>query len=123
MNTNGDINVYFNSACPICKAGIEAQKNKKSTCDIVWNDLHLENSLSEKLGRELALARKYLHATDDRGERHVGVDAFILLWENSPQDNWKAKLLSLPVIKEFSQAGYFIFANLLYGFNIAMKNW
>ena len=117
------LNVYFNSACPICNAGIVSQKNKSTDCPIQWKDVHKNNLLVDELNEELSQVRKYLHVTDGHNQQYIGIEAFILLWKNSPKENWKAKLFSLPIIKQFSQLGYYAFANYLYVWNQHKKNW
>ena len=34
MNGKPNMYVYYNSACPVCKAGIEGQMKKASACEI-----------------------------------------------------------------------------------------
>jgi hypothetical protein len=53
MNDKAKIKVYYNSACPVCKAGIESQKGKESSCEIQWNDVHQHHDLVS----EAALSR------------------------------------------------------------------
>jgi len=118
-----ELNVYFNSACPVCNAGINSQKNKSTACTIQWKDVHEDNLLVDELNRELSTVRKYLHITDSNNQHHVGIDAFILLWKNSPKEKWKAKLFSLPAIKQLFQLTYYAFANCLYAWNKLKKNW
>jgi predicted DCC family thiol-disulfide oxidoreductase YuxK len=117
------LNVYFNGACPVCKAGINSQKSKSTACVIEWKDVHQENNLADEINKDLSTVRKYLHVTDSEAKQHIGINAFILLWKNSPKERWKAKLFSLPIITQFAQLGYYIFANILYCWNKSVKNW
>lgn len=122
MNAN-KVNVYYNSACPVCKAGINSQKGKSLGCEIDWNDVHRNNELVDQIDRSLPTVRKYLHLTDQHGQLKVGMEAFLVLWKNSPREQWLYRFFSLPVVRQLSQAAYFVFANLLYGWNRLMKNW
>ena len=125
--------VYYNSACPVCKAGIEYQKGKAQQADIFWGDIHLDKRLLEnvspdldKLGLNnlsLETLRKYLHVTDQQGEVHIGIDAFIVIWRNSDKQVWLANMFSLPILKSIAKTGYFIFANILYHWNRWQKHW
>jgi len=117
------LNVYFNSACPVCNAGITSQKNKSTACAIQWKDVHQDTRLANDLGKDISIVRKYLHVTDKNNQHHIGIDAFILLWENSPKERWKVTFFSLPLINQLSQFGYYGFANLLYAWNKLRKNW
>ncbi len=117
------LNVYFNSACPVCNAGINSQKNKSKACQIQWKDVHEDNLLVDELKENLSTVRKYLHVTDKNNQQYIGIDAFILLWKNSPKEQWKAQFFALPIVRHFSQFGYYIFANCLYVWNKLRKNW
>lgn len=116
------IQVYYNSACPVCSTGIDWQKNKKSDCEILWKNIHTDNRLVDEINEELKVVRKYLHLTDN-DRLYIGFEAFIRLWENSPTEVWKAKVFSLPVIKHVSISAYYVFANVLYFWNKLGKKW
>ena len=100
MTTKPKMNVYYNSACPVCNAGIEGQKGKESTCDIQWNDIHKHNELAAEVSAKLEFARERLHLVDEQGNLQVGFEAFLALWRNSPTETWKAKILSAPIIRQ-----------------------
>ena len=118
-----EISVYYNSACPVCNAGINAQKGKSTACAINWKDVHSNNELAQEIKIDLPTIRKYLHLRDHNGSLKIGINAFIILWRKSPSEQWKASLFSLPLITQLARVGYFIFANLLYGWNRMMRNW
>lgn len=120
---NKELSVYYNSACPVCDAGINSQKSKTTSCSVAWNDIHTDNSYAHEVDAEVDTIRKYLHVMDSEGQTHIGIDAFIQLWKYSPLEQWKAKLISLPLIKPIARAAYFAFANLLFTWNRAVRNW
>jgi len=115
--------VYYNSACPVCKAGIEGQMGKSSICEIQWLDVHSDNQKVAEVGADLEYVRKRLHAVDANGNLQVGFNAFLAIWRNSPNETWKARLLGLPLIKPFCEASYNLFAAALYKWNRAKKHW
>lgn len=117
------LSVYFNSACPVCNKGINGQKDKTAICPIIWKDVHKDKMLVNELDKSISTVRKYLHVTDKNNQQHIGIDAFILLWENSPKEQFKATLFKLPLIKQLAKFGYFIFANGLYFWNKTAKRW
>lgn len=123
MNEISKIKVYYNSACPVCDAGINAQKNKSSECAIDWNDIHTNNELVQDVGDDIEYVRERLHVVDENDEVFVGINAFIAIWRHSPKERWKAKLLSLPIIKPFANCAYNIFARLLYQWNRKRSSW
>jgi predicted DCC family thiol-disulfide oxidoreductase YuxK len=123
MNEISKIKVYYNSACPVCDAGINAQKNKSSECAIDWNDIHTNNELVQDVSDNIEYVRERLHVVDENDEVFVGINAFIAIWRHSPKERWKAKLLSLPIIKPFANCAYNIFARLLYQWNRKRSSW
>lgn len=117
------LKVYYNSACPVCKAGIEYQKGKMQGCAIEWKDVHLNNKLVTEIRTEIEYVRERLHAVDEQGQLYVGFDAFLVIWQHSPHENWKAKLMGLPVVKQLGRIAYNLFAAMLYKWNLAKKHW
>ena len=115
--------VYFNSACPVCNAGINAQKSKTTECNVSWNDIHTNKLYAKEADPDINVVRKYLHVIDYSGQKHIGIDAFIQLWKYSPHEQWKAKLFALPIINSVAKTGYFVFANMLFSWNRLMRNW
>ena len=125
--TKMPVSVYYNSACTVCRSGINMQMNKMALCCVEWKDVHSDNGLVKELNEgpdtvRLTTIRKYLYVTHEK-KIYVGVNAFIKLWENSPKETWKARVVSLPVVKQFFVYAYYIFANVLYCFNKVNKKW
>ena len=91
--------VYYNSACPVCAAGIAYQKKvlKAGASSLEWIDVHSDNEAVENLDADLAFVRERLHVTDAEGKKHVGADAFTALWALSPRQRWLSQIGRLPV--------------------------
>lgn len=117
------IKVYYNSACPVCNAGISSQKEKMMGCNIQWTDVHTEADVYREISSDLEFVRERLHAVDERGEIKVGIEAFEVIWRNSPGERWKAGIISLPVIKQICSVLYNLFARLLYKWNRWKHHW
>ncbi|BAN50889.1 DUF393 domain-containing protein [Metapseudomonas resinovorans] len=117
------IKVYYNSACPVCKAGIEGQMGKTTACQVEWADVHRDNDAVIEIGENLEYVRERLHLVDEQGVKRMGMDAFIVLWRHSPGERWKARLFSLPLIHGAAQLAYKAFARLLYRWNKAKRHW
>lgn len=117
------IKVYYNSACPVCKAGIEGQKGRTTACQVEWTDIHQDNRAVEEIGENLEYVRERLHLVDEQGIKRMGVDAFIVLWRHSPRERWKARLFSLPLVHGLAQLAYKAFARVLYRWNRATHHW
>ena len=123
MREEPRIKVYYNSACPVCNAGISSQKKKPASCEVVWADVHLDNELVTDINADLEFVRERLHVIDENGDLQVGYNAFIAIWRNSESERWKAKVSSIPGIRQILTLGYNIFARLLYKWNTAKDHW
>lgn len=122
LNT-GEIKVYYNSACPVCDAGISAQKDKMSACAVQWKDINSDTQARGEIPVKLEFVRERLHVIDENGKLNVGINAFAVIWRHSPNERWKANLIALPIIKPISVIAYNIFARLLYRWNIRKGHW
>lgn len=118
--------VYYNSACPVCNAGIKDQRQRMEACgikDIEWIDVHAHPEAAEEVGAPLEQVRERLHVKSPDGQLDVGADAFTRLWSQTPGQHWLAQLLRLPVLKQLTHLTYNIFARLLYRWNRAKRHW
>lgn len=118
--------VYYNSACPVCKAGINDQRQRMESYDIQdieWIDVHTNPDAAAEVGSSLEQVRERLVVKDTTGKLNIGADAFIYLWLQTPSLRWLAKLMQLPLIHKLFQLSYNGFARLLYRWNRAKKHW
>lgn len=123
MSEREGIRVYYNSACPVCNAGIKRQKRLMAGCPVVWKDVHADEAAREEIPAELEFVRERLHAVDWNGDLQVGFDAFLAIWRRSPGERWKAQLFGLPVIRQLATLGYNAFARALYRWNRHKARW
>lgn len=123
MSDDNKLQVYYNSACPVCRAGIEKQKDKMQDFEVAWKDVNTDDKLTTEIDSDLEFVRERLHVVDENGDLQVGFDAFIAIWRNSPNEKWKSKLLGLPIIKQLGRTVYNIFAFLLYKWNRSKMHW
>lgn len=118
--------VYYNSACPVCNAGIKDQRRRMQECgvnDIEWVDVHNNPDAVSEVGSSLEQVRERLYVKDDQGRLNIGADAFIHLWQQTPSQHWLARLFQLPVIRSLARTAYNGFAWLLYRWNRALRHW
>jgi predicted DCC family thiol-disulfide oxidoreductase YuxK len=79
--------VYYNSACPVCDAGIKDQRQRMEACgvkDVEWIDIHTHPEAVEEVGAPLEQVRERLHVKAEDGRLDVGADAFARLWSITP---------------------------------------
>ena len=71
----------------------------------------------------LEQVRERLHVCDADGNMHIGIDAFIYLWQQTTKQRWLAYCVRLPIIYQLSRLIYNGFAKGLYVWNRALKHW
>lgn len=120
MNTP-DTTLYYNSACPVCNAGVCYQKRQMQGRTVAFIDVHTRPDIAEELGIDLELLRERLHVKDPSGQMHVGDAAFIALWAENDGQRWLAR-----VARPFSWLTgplYKLVARVLYRWNRRRGHW
>ena len=117
--------VYYNSACPVCAAGIEQQQRKLEGCDleVEWIDVHSNNEAVTQIGADLEFVRKRLHVVGDSGTIQVGSNAFSALWKLTPGQRRLARVSNLPIFRDVFRWLYNGFAAVLYRWNRLNGRW
>ncbi|MES2889067.1 MAG: DUF393 domain-containing protein [Pseudomonadota bacterium] len=113
--------VYYNSACPVCDAGIEAQRRRMPGVQVDWIDVHTQPESTEALGTSLASVRERLHLRDAQGQVHVGLDALAWLWAQTPRQRplaWLARRTAW-----LGRPAYRCLARWLYRWNRSQGHW
>lgn len=117
--------VFYNSACPVCDAGIARQRRllgaRAETLE--WIDVHADNDAADELSADLEFVRERLHVVDAAGALHVGADAFNALFEITPTQRWLARIGRLPLLRELFRWSYNAFAARLYRWNRTKGRW
>lgn len=124
--SNPNLKVYYNSACPVCKAGIESQRGTMAKRDIrsgvEWIDIACNAQIVDALGLNIDQVRHSLHVA--RGSAMlVGADAFVALARETPGQRWLSSVFGNPVMLPLSRFVYNRFADLLYWWNIRRGRW
>jgi predicted DCC family thiol-disulfide oxidoreductase YuxK len=104
------ITVFYDGKCGLCRREIEHYKRIAPDDVFDWKDITVDSSSLEKLGISYADGLKLLHVTDTKGNLHIGVDAFILIWKQLPRWRILAAITSLPFVRFVAAKSYGIFA-------------
>ncbi len=119
------LTVWYNTRCPVCKAGIDWQRNRLLRAvragDITFKDINFEPDALAAYGARLDDIRRRLHATDATGALFIGADCAREIWRRTPGDAWLYWLArcSGPV----GRWAYDGFADLLYTWNKKRGHW
>ncbi len=121
------LTVWYNTRCPVCNAGIDAQKNKlialvKSGA-IAFRDVNLEPDVLHRFGASLEDIRRRLHAVDGSGRLLTGADVAVAVWRITPGQGWLATVFGNPIMLPLVRFGYDRFADVLYAWNRRKGHW
>lgn len=105
------ITVFYDGKCGLCSKEINYYRKIAPSGIFDWQDITESAGDLNKEGISLAEGLKLLHAKDNNGKMHVGVDAFILIWRQLRHWRILAILVSLPLIKQIANLIYRVFAN------------
>ncbi|EDP65709.1 Putative thiol-disulphide oxidoreductase DCC [alpha proteobacterium BAL199] len=117
--------VYYNSACPVCAAGIAGQRGKLDACpvDVEWIDVHSDNAAAAEICGDLEFVRERLHVVDAAGRTRVGAEAFEALWALTPGQQGLARISALPIVRPLLRWSYYGVAAILYRWNRLNGRW
>jgi predicted DCC family thiol-disulfide oxidoreductase YuxK len=119
------VRVYYNSACPVCDAGIKDQRQRMESCgkEVEWIDIHNDAEAVCEIGAQREFVRERLHVVDEQGDVKIGADAFEVLWRHTPGQGLWARIIRLPVLRVLARWLYNGFAACLYAWNRARRRW
>jgi predicted DCC family thiol-disulfide oxidoreductase YuxK len=105
------IKVFYDGKCGLCSREINHYRKIAPDGIFEWQDITENFDGLTKQGISLSEGLKLLHAMDNNGKIHIGVEAFILIWEQLKRWKVLAILISLPVIKQIANYVYTAFAD------------
>ena len=83
--------VYFDGKCGLCSKEIRYYQKIAPKGVFEWQDIAHDAAPLKALNISQADALRLLHASDKTGKMHIGVDAFILIW-NELSVGWRLYL-------------------------------
>lgn len=104
------ITVFYDGKCGLCRREIEHYKHIAPEGIFIWQDITANASTLESLGIAYADGLKLLHAQDAQGKIHIGVDAFLLIWQQMPRWRILAIIVAAPFIRPLVNIIYRCFA-------------
>jgi predicted DCC family thiol-disulfide oxidoreductase YuxK len=104
------ITVFYDGKCSLCSKEINLYRKIALDGTFDWQDITEFADDLKKEGISLSEGLKLLHAKDKKGQLHIGVDAFILIWKQLKRWRILAALIGLPVIRQIANIAYSAFA-------------
>lgn len=98
--------VYYDGACPLCRAEIATYQAQSQGLAMKWVDASAcdPTELGPGLDRDRALAR--MHVRTAQGDLVQGAAAFVALWEAMPGWRWAARIGRWPGVLPVLEWGY-----------------
>lgn len=105
------ITVFYDGKCGLCAREIDHYRTIAPSGVFDWQDITESDEALKQEGISVSKALKLLHAKDQQGQMHIGVDAFILIWSHLKRWRMLAVFVRLPVIRQIANFAYRKFAN------------
>lgn len=119
------LEIFYNSACPVCAAGINNQRQRMNQMDgdAAWKDIAADENLVCEIGATLDTVRHSLHVRDESGAIFIGADAIARLMLETPGQRWLGRLMMWPLLRPLSRWLYDRFADQLFAWNKRHGRW
>lgn len=121
MHQESKLTVYYNSACPVCEAGICYQRKLMSNQNVAWIDIHTQTDEFNQSGLDLERVREQLHVLDADGNLLIGDLALASLWQRTPRQRMLAQIVKYA--RFITKPAYILFAKCLYRWNRYRGHW
>jgi predicted DCC family thiol-disulfide oxidoreductase YuxK len=105
------LTVYYDGKCGLCRREIEYYKNIAPADSFVWLDIANDPTSLAEFHLSQADALRRLHAHDASGVMHVGVAAFVAIWQRLAYWRYLALLMKLPLVLPLATIIYNRFAD------------
>jgi predicted DCC family thiol-disulfide oxidoreductase YuxK len=121
--------LYYNSACPVCRTGIEQQRARmdgllpEGSDAIAWCDIAVSPEAAGEIDKSVDQIRHSLHMVDENGRLLVGADVAIAVWRLTPGEAWVAALAGNALTRPLTRFVYDRFADILFAWNRWKGHW
>ena len=105
------IKVFYDGKCGLCSKEINYYKRTAPKNIFEWHDIASNPNKLNDIRISQYDALMYLHATDQKSNLKIGVDAFILIWDKLKYWKILSILVRTPIIYSIAKITYKLFAN------------
>ena len=110
----GKPTVFYDGECPLCSKEIAHYRRVDKANKLNWVDLTKNDVLLAEAGINYHAAMRRLHCIDAYGEKKIGVDAFLVVWEHMPKYRHLANVIKALYLRRPLNFLYNRFANYRY---------
>ena len=96
------ISVFYDGKCGMCRREIAHYQKIAEAGKFQWVDIARDKDALISFNIAQAEALLYLHALDQSNRVHVGIDAFVLIWNNLPRWWILGLIFRNSVLKKFA---------------------
>ncbi len=107
-----NLNVYYDGLCHLCSREINHYKGMKGSEKINFIDITTSAFDAATEGLDPAEIHKTMHVRNKFGHIHVGIDAFIAIWEELPALRFLAPMARVRPVHLVLRSFYAIFAKV-----------
>jgi predicted DCC family thiol-disulfide oxidoreductase YuxK len=104
------ITVFYDGKCGLCRREIAYYIRIAPEYVFEWIDITVAPETFIALGYPVANGLKALHVRDATGVMHIGVDGFIIIWQQLARWRALAFVVRLPIIHPVARRLYAVFA-------------
>ena len=101
-----NITVFYDGNCSLCNSEINFYKKLDQKNTFNWIDINSEADVLNNYNIDFEDSLMYLHAIDKNGKKKVGVDAFIIIWNEFKYFKILSTLVSITPFKKISKIIY-----------------
>ena len=105
--TPDDLTVYYDGACPLCRAEISMYKTQDGAEEIAFVDITQTSDLGRDLDPEDAASRFHVRRSD--GSLVSGAEGFVEVWYRMRGWRWLAAMAQIPGVLWIMEGAYRLF--------------
>lgn len=109
-----NIIVFYDGNCNLCNSEINFYKKLDQKKTFSWVDINSKSNVLSNYNIDFEDSLMYLHAIDKRGNKRVGVDAFIIIWNEFKYFKILSFILQITPLKKISRMIYNFWAKKRY---------
>lgn len=115
LRMSDEAKVIYNGACPVCTREVDHYRRVVARNGAAVS--FLDAGCANVPDIEPEALKRRLHALDETGRLHVGLDAFFVIWDRLPRYRWLSWVFSRPVIRPITA---WLYENVV---SLALYHW